>query len=181
MPWHLKNYLALGLGSILIMIAVASRAISGDVLCAGCGRTGACQKVCRLVCEEKKVQVTCWGSQREDFCLPGPSRPGCRHCELVCDDNSDPNSVCSHSKRFIWTDWLPADCGKVFTKTKLMKRTVTKKVPSYKWVVEDLCADCESAREVADVPAGVQVPLPPVVDAKVLAPPSRPAQVRVAP
>lgn len=165
--------------ALVLVILVVSRAQSGDLLCAGCGRTGSCQKICRLVCEEKKVQITCWGSQCEDFCLPGPSKPGCQHCELVCADDADPKSPCAKPKKFVWTDWIPTSCGKVHTKTKLMKRTVTKKVPSYKWVVEDLCAECESAKEVAGIPEGASIPPLPLVDAKVLAVPSRRAGGRV--
>ena len=30
----------------------------------------------------------------------------------------------------------------MYTKTKLMQRTETVKVPTYKWVVEDVCCDC---------------------------------------
>lgn len=165
--------------TLVLLILVVGRAQSGDLPCAGCGRTGSCQKICRLVCEEKKVQIICWGSQCEDFCLPGPSKPGCQHCELVCEGDTDPKSPCTKPKKFVWTDWIPANCGKVHTKTKLMKRTVTKKVPSFKWVVEDLCAECESAKEVASIPDGTPLPPLPLVDAKVLAVPTRPAAGRV--
>jgi hypothetical protein len=30
----------------------------------------------------------------------------------------------------------------MYTKTKLMKRIETVKVPTYKWVVEEVCCDC---------------------------------------
>lgn len=42
-----------------------------------------------------------------------------------------------------------------------MKKTVTKTVPSFKWVVEDLCADCEAKTQDAVVPPGIAVPPPP--------------------
>jgi hypothetical protein len=42
-------------------------------------------------------------------------------------------------------------------------------VPSYKWVVEDLCKACESEVEVTPVPKGVVIPPAPAVeDVKIL-------------
>ena len=152
----LWSILALG-----AMTNIASQVHSSDRCCAQCGGMDGCQKVCRLVCEQKKVTVTCWGCQREDFCLPRPSVIGEEHCEWVCDNAGDPKAPCTQPKKFIWSDWIPSSCGKVYTKTKLMKRTITKTVPSYKWVVEDLCPQCEANCEVPEVPAGVVVPPPP--------------------
>ena len=134
--------------------------------CAHCGCQSSCQKVCRLVCEEKKVPVVCWGCECEDFCVPGPSHRDCKHCESVCDD-CDPK-ICHKPKSFSWYDWLPASNAQIYTKTKLMKKTVTKTVPSYKWVVEDLCCECEQGCPVAVVQPGAEVPQPPHVAAKML-------------
>src|SRR5688500_7438152 len=78
--------------------------------CDHCGHAGACQKVCRLVCETKKVEVTCWGCKCEDFCVPGPSKPGCKHCETVCEfcnEGCDANAVHSCPQKFVWTEWIP--------------------------------------------------------------------------
>ena len=44
-------------------------------------------------------------------------------------------------KRFIWNNWRPS-FAQMYTKTKLMKRIETVKVPTYKWVVEEVCCDC---------------------------------------
>jgi hypothetical protein len=55
----------------------------------------------------------------------------------------------------------------VYTRKKLLKKTVTTKVPSYKWVVEDLCSRCESISKGAYVPRGVNVPPLPSASAKV--------------
>jgi hypothetical protein len=103
-----------------------------------------CRQVCRLVSEEKKVEVECWGCKREQFCVAGPSKPGCKHCDCVCtacDEKSAGSTVCAKPKRFVWFDWL-AGCAQCYTRTKLMKKTVTVTVPSHKWVIEELCADC---------------------------------------
>jgi hypothetical protein len=120
--------------------------------CAHCGTAAPCRKVCRLVCEEKKVDVVCWGCKSEEFCLPCHSKPGCRHCETVCDDCAAGNPKAPHSepKRFVWSDWFPGG-ARIYTRTKLMRKTERVAVPSYKWVVEDLCAECTARVEQSAV------------------------------
>src|SRR5688500_18091323 len=84
--------------------------------CAHCGCAAPCQKVCRLVREEKLVEICCWGCASENFCVPGPSKPGCRHCEMVggaCDPG-DCKVTCATPKPFVWTEWMPG-CAKIFT------------------------------------------------------------------
>jgi hypothetical protein len=125
------------------MHSTARMAVAGDFPCAHCGCGGPCRKVCRLVSEEKTVSIPCWGCKCEDVCLPGPSKPGCEHCELVCGtcEECGGSAVRSKPQPFVWNDWIPGS-AKVHTKKKLMKKNVTKKVPSYKWIVEDLCEKC---------------------------------------
>ena len=48
----------------------------------------------------------------------------------------------------------------------VMKQTIVKKLPSYKWVVEDLCPKCEQTAAGAAVPASTPLPKPPVEGAK---------------
>jgi hypothetical protein len=135
--------------------------------CQHCGCKEPCQKVCRLVCEEKKVEVTCWGCKVEEFCIPGPSKPGCKHCETVCDfsaGDNDQKAPCASPKKFVWTEWIPG-CATIHTRKKLMKRTVIQTIPSYKWVVEDLCDKCESSLLPVEIGADSAVPPPPKVDA----------------
>lgn len=132
-----------------------------DHCCSVCGDRET-HKVCRLVAEEKSVEVICWGSKVEEFCVPGPSCPGCEHCE--CVECTDPKGeICSQPKTFVWKEWIPATCSKIFTRKKLMKKVVTKKVPSYKWVVEDLCQPCEAKVEPVKAAAGENIPAPPKV------------------
>src|SRR5215207_3266290 len=117
---------------IAVLIASAARAQGADCCCANCGCACSSRKVCHLVCEEKKVDVICWGCKCEDFCVPGPSQPGCQHCDEVCGSCEQPcDCTAPHakSKNFVWLDWIPG-CAKIHTKTKLMQRTVTKKVPN---------------------------------------------------
>lgn len=145
-------------GTILVLVVVGlitGRARAGSGSCARCGCSEGCQKICRLVCENKKVTTTCWGCQSEDFCIPCPSEPNGQHCELVCDE-TDPKAPCAKPKKFVWTEWMPSS-AKVHTKKKLMKRTVTKSIPSYKWVTEDLCPQCAANREPSAAHPGVTV------------------------
>jgi len=128
--------------------------------CARCGCEGPCKKVCRLVCEEKKVEVVCWGCKCEDFCVPGPGCPTCEHCNCVCQTcgkDAGSSQVCSEPKRFFWYNWRPS-FAQMYTKTKLMRRTETVKVPTYKWVIEDVCCDCARGCDCGDcvaIDAGV--------------------------
>lgn len=132
------------IGSAAGMFGAAKNASAAGGKCCKCGCAEATQ-VCRLVCEEKKVQVTLWGVKDEDFCVPGPGRPGERQCEMVADPKENDKTPCYEPKKFSWTSWNPLGCPTMFTKQKLMKKVVTKTVPSYKWVVEDLCGECEKA------------------------------------
>ncbi len=143
--------IALTLAFLAAPPAVTSRA--AEPCCARCGCAAPCQKVCRLVCEEKKVEVTCWGCKCEDFCVPGPSTPGCRHGEPVClpSEAADKASApCVQAKCFFWTEWFPSS-AKVHTRKKLLKKVETRTIPSYKWVVEDLCPAC-AAQAPAEPP-----------------------------
>lgn len=102
-------------------------------------------QVCRLVCETKKVQITCYGCKEEDFCVPGPSRPGAEHCEQICE-----SSLPCAQRRFVWTEWFPACTADLFTRKTLQKRTVTREIPNYKWVTEDLCPRCAANCDTAE-------------------------------
>ena len=161
-----------------LLTTYASSAFAGGK-CASCGGCDDCEKCCRLVCEEKKVEITCFGFKCEDFCLPGHSHRGCKHCEMVCEECEegkpvDPKAPCTKEKKFVWYDWIPGCAEDVCTKRKLQKKTITKKVPTVKWVVEDLCCDCqEKAAEAEAPPPDVKVPAPPAVKAKFIVPQKR--------
>jgi hypothetical protein len=153
------------LSIVVALLSLTTRVNAGD----GCARCGCldCCKVCRLVEETKKVPVICWGMKCEDFCVGGPSCRGCKNCEEVCQSTEkDASGPCVAPKDFVWYDWFPGCPKGVYTKKKLMKKTLTKTIPSFKWVVEDLCAECEAKTQDAVVPPGVAVPPPPNVDAK---------------
>jgi len=138
---------------------------AADRCCAHCGCSASrCRKVCRLVREDKKITTTCWGMQCEEICVPQPSTPECKHCETVCPKTPEDKNICAQPKKIVWTSWIPGCGADVFTKRKLMKKTVTKTVPSFKWVVEDACQQCISAIEPVTVPEGMAVPDAPEVE-----------------
>ena len=153
-----------------LIFANARPSRAGDCCCAECG-CQQCRKVCRLVCEEKKVEVICWGCLCEDFCLPKDDKANCKHCKMVCADCStphDPDAPCVLPKRFVWWDWCPG-CATMHSRKKLMRKTETVTVPSFKWVVEDLCSGCEANCTCAQVGPDDNVPEPPkVAGAKLL-------------
>jgi hypothetical protein len=145
-------------------LTVSLVASAGEGRCAHCGRPADCRKVCRLVCEEKKVDIVCWGCKAEDFCVPGHCERGCRHCEEVCascDEAGNPGRIAVKPKKFVWTDWLPG-AAKVHTRKKLMRKVETRKISSHRWVVEELCGPCE-AKCAAETPTGADLSrVPPV-------------------
>ena len=110
---------------------------AGDLGCALCGCHDRTSKVCHRVCEMKKVTITCYGCKEEDFCVPGPSCPGDKHCETICE-----SSIPCAERQFVWCEWIPSCKAKVLSRKKLQKRTVTREVPTYKWVTQDLCPQC---------------------------------------
>jgi hypothetical protein len=156
------------LGIALIFSGAVQAVTNGLCSCAHCGRSSACQKTCRLVCEEKKVEVIHFGCQCEHFCIGGPSKPGCQHCECLpgsSDANCDCTSPIAAPKKFLWTEWIPGGAS-VFTKKKLMRKTETVTVKSYKWVVEDVCQQCDLVTTGADITPGVDIPAPPIAGAR---------------
>ncbi len=160
-----RRFLSLAAAGLVVVRSATSPAWAAGRCCAGCrGQRHACTKVCRLVREEKQVEVVCWGWACEDFCIPPPSRSGCRHCETVCDECAagDPAQPHAKAKKSTWTDWIPGCATRLNTKNKLMKKVVTKKVPSFRWEVEDLCPACERRCVGAAVYPDEQLPAAPI-------------------
>jgi len=98
--------------------------------CGHCGCERDCNKVCRVECGTKKETKIEYSCECEDFCVPGRSRKCGVTCE--CDD---------HGCKTHRTVWQPT-CGKVRTRKNLVKKEVSKEVPDYKWVVEEICSGC---------------------------------------
>jgi hypothetical protein len=126
---------------VAFLLGNLSLAVGGRHQCDGCGKECACRKVCHLKCEDKKVTVTMWAAKEEDQCIHGPGRIACEHCEKLGTEK-DPDVPKAEPKKFHWTHWVPFKKPDLITTNKLMKRTITKSIPSYQWVVEDLCPEC---------------------------------------
>ena len=159
----------------LAVLVMAASSLRAATCCQRCGDAG-CQKVCRLVCDEKELEVNCWDSKCEEFCVPGHCRLGCKHSAPACSDCGAGCSTgsceaqcdtCRHgtrdaglglnAKKFVWRDTIPG-CARIFTQKKLLKKVEKKKVKTYKWVLEDLCGKCRDHCASAAVPADTPVP-----------------------
>lgn len=148
---HPRWLLALALAMLMVQCGWAGEG------CHRCGCSSHCRKVVQWVKVEKKLTYTCWGLEEEDFCIGAPSCFKCEQGETVCQDGCNEPNANSESKvksgpsYWSWKIWQPASTAKVYTRQKLMKKTMTKTVPSFKWVVVDLCEACRKKPE--DKPA----------------------------
>lgn len=172
-------------GTILLTVvctmALGAAAAPANDRCNRCAAKQS-EKVCRLVCVKKVVEVPCYSSKYETFCVGGPCRKACKQCEAACTDGK---GTCSHKggcsscascqtgllkgNRFAYQETIPS-CPKQFTKKILLRKMVKKEVTVYKWVLEDLCAECESKTPQPVVPKSAHIPAPPKTDAVILAP-----------
>jgi len=109
----------------LAIILATCRCAWAEGCCEYCGCQAPCRKVCRLVCEVKQVPKTTYDCALEEFCVPGKSVRS-----TVCDE-------CGH-KHHVYTP----TCGKVRTRTKLIKHETFEEKVAYKWVVENVCCAC---------------------------------------
>ncbi len=105
--------------------------------CDNCGCACSPQKVCRMICETKKVPKTTYTFQHEDVCIPGPSE------RVRCADGAAAGTEeCGepYNKKRNWL-WFP-QCAEVKTRTKLVKTVTEKEEIAPRWVVEYLCPSC---------------------------------------
>ena len=86
-------------------------ALAGSDCCDQCGQHAPCCRVGRQVPDEREIPVTCFKSECEDFCLPGPCKMGCKHCETACQDG-----CAAKGKKFAWTDIVTCCCDPTHTK-----------------------------------------------------------------
>ncbi len=121
---------------LLTMVAVTPMFAQGNGHHSCCPQCGCHQvrKVCRLVPDVKKVTKTVYDYECEDFCVPGPSK--------ICGIKCVPDCDAHHGvrKEIIWQPC----CGKVYTRKKLVKKTITEEKPGFKCVVVCLCNSCGS-------------------------------------
>jgi hypothetical protein len=107
---------------------------SANELMFGCCTRPACGKVCKLVCDETTLTVTCYDCECDQICVPGPSQQGCKHCATMhCGENG-----CAKCE-FCWYDWCASGCALPRTVKVLKKYETQRKVCSYHWEVVDGC------------------------------------------
>ncbi|MCC7085309.1 MAG: hypothetical protein IT427_09910 [Pirellulales bacterium] len=102
----------------------------------------------------KDVKHTCYTCKREDFCVPGPSCV----CGEVCDCDPCGSGRCRKCLGCLLGDstihrqiWKPSCDVRLYTRNKLYKYEVSRKVPTYKWIVEYYCDECQSATPCAGI------------------------------
>lgn len=126
----MKFRLAIAFASLLLGSLVWN--VRGGDGCGCCPQCGGCdfKTVCRIVPVITKTPKTEYDCKCEDFCVPGRSR--CVGCETVTDCNGN----CYQQKCYEPT------CGKVYSKTSLIKTTTMVEKCSYKCVAEKVCCRC---------------------------------------
>jgi hypothetical protein len=122
-----------------MMLLTAATAFADDC-CNRCGCESQCRRVCRLVCDTATVSKNCYGCKCEQFCVGEKQCRGDHHCEQVCMGGGQ----CGEQRPDCSLEWFEYEplCATLHSRKQLIKYTVEKKVPSYKWVVETLCDDC---------------------------------------
>jgi hypothetical protein len=123
--------------------------LGAGILCGGCGGKGSCGGKGHGGSSHKGGDCGCGGK-------------GC-----VCHMSTSENLV-GPSKYFVWFNWTPG-CATTRCVKRLVRRTVTKEVPSYEWVIQDLCKGCSDKADQVDpgvIAPGSAVPPPPPVEAR---------------
>jgi len=127
--------------------------------CCDTGCDACCRKVCRVVCDTKKVKKVIWQVQCEPFCpmLPGCGAlhkclgggccdDGCGSCceSDCCEDDycgescgSGCGDLCESVRKANADCAAPPKCGKMRCKKKLLRKEIECEVPVYKCVVVD--------------------------------------------
>jgi hypothetical protein len=105
----------------------------------------ACGKVCKLVCEPKKISAFGYGYECDTICIPKPGRRGCKHCDTTCCLGDDLEG-CPPKIEFCWYDWFACGCAQPRTVKLLTKYQAEREIAWYHWeVVDAACCDCSAA------------------------------------
>jgi hypothetical protein len=145
-----KQRIVLSMLAMALTIGEVARCTAAGELMFGCWNRPTCGKVCRLVCEKKKLTVVGYGSKCETICVPGPSCRGCKHCSVECCGEGDDctggtsSRSCCHACQpvqakieFCWRDWFARGCAKPRTIKVLTKYQAEKEICGYHWEVVD--------------------------------------------
>jgi len=142
-----------------LVVFCATQAVAvAEEFCLDCSRP-ACGKVCKLVCETKKLTAIGYGSDCKDICLPNPSRSGCKHCAVCygkCAEDACGNcQSCQPKCEFCWRDWFACGCAQPRTVRVLTKYQAEKKICWYHWeVVDASCCEAAPSEKHASMHAG---------------------------
>ena len=137
---NLMRAIVISIGIAVIGVWSTGVALGGDLMY-GCCRRPACGKVCKLVCGPATLVAVGYGCECREICVPGPSRPGCKHCETRCCCDNEIKG-CRPKIEFCWYDWFACGCAQPRTIRVLTKYQAVKEVPFYHWEVVDGCDDC---------------------------------------
>jgi hypothetical protein len=136
-----RIFALLGVGLLAATLALQERTARAEHP-SGSWSAPPCGKVCRLVCEKKKIPGIGYGSKCETICIPGPSRQGCKNCDTTCCAGDDIKG-CRPKIEFSWYDYFACGCAQPREIRLLTKYQAEKEVPSYHWeVVDAACCDC---------------------------------------
>jgi hypothetical protein len=102
----------------------------------GCAVRPACGKICKLVCETKKLQAVGYGYKCESICIPSHSRHGSKHCDVTCCAGDDLEGYAPKIE-FCWYDWFACGCATPRTVKVLTKYQAEREVSAYHWEVMD--------------------------------------------
>jgi hypothetical protein len=131
----------LSLGIAMASVSLTSTSQAGEMMY-GCATRPECGKICKLVCETKKLQAVGYGYKCESICIPSHSRPGCKNCDMTCCAG-DKIEGCPPKIEFCWYDWFACGCAQPRTVKVLTKYQAEREVDSYHWeVVDASCCDC---------------------------------------
>jgi hypothetical protein len=183
-----QRYLLWSLAAALLICVGAISPLSASDFFVGCRTRPACGKVCKLVCETKKITAVCYGCECTEICIPSHSRRGCKHCESCCGEECYNESCCGDACancecegrgclscqdkgpecKFCWYDWVACGCAKPRTVKVLTKYEAEKEISWYHWEVVDAAKCYEEelpAEETAEETAADDAPSTnPVVD-----------------
>jgi hypothetical protein len=159
------SILSIAIGLLMAGSATAADRCGTPDSCGHCGRRSVCNKVCRVVCEMKKVTKVVWTVECDEFCAPLPGcGHGCGSCGDACGCGEESCDSCAKDAcaELRSRPLVAPKCGKVRCRKTLVKKEITCEVPAYKCVVEFRCPGCEadcSAEEATPAAAPQQAPV----------------------
>jgi hypothetical protein len=123
---------------------------AGGLGCAKCGCQENLCRVCRPIYTTKYIEITCWDSVCEDFCIPPRSR-------CTKDRPADYNVLDDFLSGKNSTTETCKDV-KIRSSNKLVRKTYFQPVQKVVWVVEYYCRNCSCPDASNPVEHGMMTP-----------------------